>query len=269
MPELFVADVGNTRIKLGRFGELSAPDYPEPQFSCAMPSAAIESEMLDAMSEFLSAGPFPSRLVVASVNAPAAERLTATLTRHAAERNESFHCKFLSERNVPIKFDVHEPAKVGVDRLCGAVAADRLRRSEKAAIVVGVGTAITVDLLSAEGVFQGGAILPGIGMSARALHEQTHLLPLIGMAELDTAPDAVGKNTHDAMQAGLFWGAVGAIRELIARQRDRLVTPPQVFLTGGAAPSVAPLLGGSDYTVRFMPNLVLSGIAIAARCDGT
>jgi type III pantothenate kinase len=142
------------------------------------------------------------------------------------------------------------------------VAVNQLRDPNRAAIAVDLGTAITVDLISAEGDFQGGAILPGISMSARALHEFTDLLPLIDMASLAEAPPAVGRSTIDAMQSGLFWGAIGGIRELIDRMTPSHSQPPQIFLTGGAAPSVAGLLAAEAH---YVPHLVLSGIALAAQ----
>ena len=263
MSTLLVADVGNTRIKLGRFEtprEANGALLPNPvaTCSCSFPSFS-EADL--APCEPLEA----PRVVLASVNAPAAERLIAFLQELAAARSEVWPIEVLTNDRLAMRIDVDEPSRVGIDRLCAALAADRLRHPEKAAIMVDIGTALKVDLVTADGVFQGGAIAPGIAMSARALHDQTHLLPLLDVSELAEAPDAVGKNTRAAMQAGLFWGAVGAIRELIARQRDRLAIPPQVFLTGGAAPSVAPLLGGPDYNVRYVSHLVLSGIAIAAQ----
>ena len=270
MSMLLIADVGNTRIKLGRFDQFvgdppaqkeNSLPLPEPVACCALPLADGEN-WLDIMRKIV--GVESPRVVLASVNAPAAARFTAAIEQLAAERGQAWNCQLLTHQHVPLAIQVDEPQRVGIDRLCGALAADRLRRPERPVIVVDIGTAIKVDLVTAEGAFQGGAILPGIAMSARALHEQTDLLPFIEMRELDAAPDAVGKNTRAAMQAGLYWGAVGAIRELIARQRDRLATPPQVFLTGGAAPSLASLLGGPDYTVRFVPHLILSGIALAA-----
>lgn len=277
MSTLLIADIGNSRIKLGRFVELSMSGsqthlplrgtaLAEPDATCALPLDDAKS-WLDVLREFL--GIEPPRIIVASVNGPAAERFTAAIGHLAAERSGVWTCEMLTHHQVPLAIHVDEPQRVGIDRLCGALAADRLRRPDKPAIVVDIGTAIKVDLVTADGVFQGGAILPGIAMSARALHEQTDLLPLIEMRELDVAPDAVGKNTRAAMQAGLYWGAIGGIRELIARQCDRLAPPPQVFLTGGVAPSVASLLGGPDYTVRFVPHLVLAGIALAAQHEST
>jgi type III pantothenate kinase len=104
---------------------------------------------------------------------------------------------------------------VGIDRLLDAVAANRLRHPAAPAVVVDVGTAITVDLVAADGSFQGGAILPGIAMSARALHAFTDLLPLVDVRELSSPPPPLGTSTVAALQSGLFWGAVGAIRQLL------------------------------------------------------
>ena len=115
--------------------------------------------------------------------------------------------------------------------------------------------------MSAESAFLGGAILPGIAMSARAMHEFTDLLPLVDMTELDGPPPALGDETEAAMRSGLFWGAVGSVRQLI----DQLAgdARPQVILTGGAGPAVARLLSESAILV---PHLTLAGIALAARC---
>ena len=67
-----------------------------------------------------------------------------------------------------------------------------------------MGTAITVDLVSADGAFLGGAILPGIAMSARALHEFTDLLPLVDMAELAAPPPALGDRDRSGPRPGCF-----------------------------------------------------------------
>jgi type III pantothenate kinase len=146
-----------------------------------------------------------------------------------------------------------------------AVAVNELRQPSRAAIVVHVGSAITVNAVSSEGAFLGGAILPGIGMSARALHEFTDLLPLSEMTELRDAPEPLGISTVTALRSGLFWGAVGAMRELTARLGARL-SRPQMFLTGGAAPSVAKfLVDASDECACYVPHLTLAGVALSAR----
>jgi len=120
---------------------------------------------------------------------------------------------------------------------------------------------ITIDLVSADGAFCGGAILPGIEMAARAMHEFTDLLPLIEMSELDDPPPALGTSTAAAMRSGLYWLAVGAVRELTARLSTDPARPPDVFLTGGAGPALAEAIGG---TARLVPHLTLAGIALTA-----
>ena len=127
-------------------------------------------------------------------------------------------------------------------------------------ILVDTGSAITVDFVSADGVFRGGAIMPGIDMSARALHEFTDLLPLVSLNELGASPPALGISTVTAIRSGLYWGAVGGIRELIARLSASLAQPPALFLTGGAAAHLAGVLG---LEARYEPHLVLSGVALA------
>ncbi len=81
------------------------------------------------------------------------------------------------------------------------------------------------------------------------------------METLSHSPDPIGVSTVDAMQSGLYWGAVGAARELISRFRQTLGHQPQVLLTGGAAATVAPLI---EPGAVYVPHLVLSGIALSS-----
>jgi type III pantothenate kinase len=167
----------------------------------------------------------------------------------------------IASGDLPLKVALQRPDKAGIDRLLDAVAVNRLRAAGEPAIVVDLGSAITVDLIDSDGAFRGGAIMPGIGTSARAMHEFTDLLPLVEMSKLDEPPPALGTATPEAMQAGLYWGAVGGVRELIARLSIGSPRPPRVFLTGGAAPSVARLIA-DDAT--YVPHLTLAGVALTA-----
>src|SRR6185312_7996787 len=109
------------------------------------------------------------------------------------------------------------------------------RSADRAAIIVDLGTAITVDLLEAGGAFAGGAILPGIATSARALDERTDALPRVPLEFLDKPPVPLGKSTVSAIESGIYWGAIGAIRELIGQLAAPLKRAPDVFITGGAS----------------------------------
>jgi type III pantothenate kinase len=213
---------------------------------------------LEHLAEWVGSAPAGLAWWIGSVNRPSATRLVEWLRDHRPEDPITL----LAAGDLPLRVALPRPDMVGIDRLLDALAANRLRQPGRPAVVVDVGTAITVDLVSADGAFQGGAILPGLAMSAQALHTFTDLLPLIDVSELDGPPAPLGKDTVAAMQSGLFWGAVGAIRELVARLAADFPTGAEVFLTGGAGPAVAALLGES---ARHVPHLTLAGIALAAR----
>jgi type III pantothenate kinase len=257
---LVAVDIGNSRIKLGWFPSAAhESSLPAPAGELTLQADAwIES----VIGQSLPANALGGRWCIASVNRPATKRLLSWLNGVEHDKRPR-EIRELSHRDLPLDVRVPEPDRVGIDRLLAAVAANRLRDTNRPAIVIDLGSAMTFDLIAADGAFLGGAILPGVGMSARALDEFTDLLPRIPMDELAEPPPALGTSTIEAMRSGLYWGAVGAMRELIARLRESTKEhrEPQVFLTGGAAPTVAQFLPGD---AAYVPHLVLGGIAIVA-----
>ncbi len=285
---ILAVDIGNARIKLGLFANGCAAGLPEPAKTLPLLGDVAD---LDAITKWLADLETPTHWWIASVNRPATAHLLDWLNQHRGRD----HVTLLASGDLPLEVRVARPDMVGIDRLVDAVAVNRLREAGRRAVIVDVGSAITVDLVSPDGAFLGGAILPGIAMSARALHEFTDLLPLVDMAELTAPPPPLGTATVPAMESGLFWGAVGSIRQLIERLPEHArkgdsphlcIAPegpfrqmgtvpfsgvgdptqiePQVFLTGGAGSSVAQLLGP---WARYVPNLTLAGIALAATAD--
>ncbi len=201
-------------------------------------------------------------MLVASVHRGASARLEAAVDQLTEHSPRDILLRPLSYRDVPLTIRVSEPARVGIDRVLAAFAASRLRPRDRPAIIVSLGTAITVDLLEADGAFAGGAILPGIAMSARALAEDTDALPHVNPERLEKPP-ALGTSTTTAIESGLYWGAIGAIRELISQLSATLTVSPELFLTGGAAWQVSELLTeATDFPIRHVPHLVLAGIAL-------
>jgi type III pantothenate kinase len=257
-PPLIAVDVGNNRVKLGLFDGAAGRKcghLPEPGRTLTV---AGDGAGLDGILNWL--GPLePSHVAwwIGSVNRPSATRLVDWLRNQAPAGNVTL----LASGDLPLRVALERPDRVGIDRLLDALAANHLREPDRPAIVVDVGTAITVDLVSADGVFQGGAIAPGLAMVARALHDYTDMLPLVE-AELSSPPPAVGDSTVAALHSGMFWGGVGTIRELITRMTPGGGPRPAVFLTGGASPAVAQLLGPE---ARHVPHLTLAGIALAAQ----
>jgi type III pantothenate kinase len=161
-----------------------------------------------------------------------------------------------------VGYAVDAPEQLGIDRVLNALAAHCLAHPH-AAVVVSVGTAVTIDLIDAKGVFQGGVIFPGPRLMAQSLNEHTAKLPLVSA---DTLPAVVapGKNTNDAILAGVRAAVVGAAILLVNHYADH-GEPPWVFITGGAAGDLSRFQFGKRFKgSRFVPTLTLEGIRIAA-----
>ena len=133
-------------------------------------------------------------------------------------------------------------------------------------IVVDVGTAITVDAIAVDGAFVGGTIACGPAISVRALHQFTELLPLIDI-KWESPPAPFGKNTQEAMAAGIFWGMVGLVRELVSQQERLAGKTPQVIITGGGGRLLARQMGEETHyaEAQYVEDLTLCGIALTVR----
>jgi type III pantothenate kinase len=167
--------------------------------------------------------------------------------------------------DLPLRVSVEHPDKVGIDRLLDAVAANVLRTPADPAIVVDGGTATTVNSISAEGVFEGGAIMPGIELGARALRQHTALLPLIDVQSLLLHPvEPLGRDTQGAIGSGLWHGHIGAVRELVTRLSESFSRRPLLLVTGGNGRWLASALGPD---ARFEPDLTLRAIAFVAQAN--
>jgi type III pantothenate kinase len=127
-----------------------------------------------------------------------------------------------------------------------------------------MGTAVTVDLVGADGAFEGGAIFAGPVLALGALHAGTASLPKLDLSGLAGPPCSVGKSTEQALLAGAYWGAAGAVRELVQRTAQQVDGQPELYLTGGGAPGFAAVLDLDGRPARYLPHLVLSGIRLVA-----
>ena len=245
---VLVVDVGNHSVKLGIWsqgsvkgrlsvatGDASAFDRAleaeRQSFPRRLPPAVVIASVVPAVLEQLCSGPltvFPRRPLVVGDSIP-----------------------------LPMDVGVDYPKAIGVDRVCAAAAAyERLRT---ACTVVDFGTAITVDLVDDDGVLMGGAILPGIEMQLRALHEHTAVLPHVAP---DTCPFPYGRNTTEAIQTGVGRGVVGAVRAIVEGYATHLNRWPQVVATGGDLPAIAAQF---DFLDTLTDGLTLSGIGLAYR----
>ena len=250
---LLAVDIGNNQIKLGLMAADSVAGWPEPKSVFKIASTA---KSLAGLAEQLP--PHQLAWCVATVHREAERRLAEWV----AEQRPGDLYQLFQNQLLPIEIRVDQPERVGTDRLLAAVAVNALRQADRAAIIIDAGTAITVDLVSADGAFQGGVILPGFGMMARALARDTDLLPLVEGSLNDQPPAVVGKSTVAAIRSGLYWGSVGAVCELVRRIAGGVDHELEIFVAGGDAARLAPYLPA---TTQVVPELVLSGITLARR----
>lgn len=158
---------------------------------------------------------------------------------------------------LPITLDVDEPLTVGADRLINTLAASRLFRRDT--IVVDLGTATTFDCITAQGVFLGGVIAPGVRTSADTLFRRTSMLPA---TEIVAPERVICRRTEECIRAGVVFGQAEAIDGLVRRIKAEWPTDadPLVVATGGIADALRPFCSSFD---RVEPHLTLHGLRIA------
>lgn len=153
---------------------------------------------------------------------------------------------------MPIMYD--NPREVGADRIVNAVAA--YAKKPSSLIIVDFGTATTFDCLSKRGEYLGGAIAPGLSISAEALFERASKLPRV---EICCPPQVIAKNTVNSIQSGLFYGYVGLVDGIVGRMKQETQDSPYVIATGGLANLIAPYSQSIDEVDN---SLTLEGLRI-------
>jgi len=180
-------------------------------------------------------------------------------TRLMAERyfgGEPLIVDAAGNAGMPILYE--NPSEIGADRIVNAIAAyERFGRLHGVPlIVVDFGTATTFDAVTAKGEYLGGAICPGVQISADALFQRAARLPRIDVRR----PSAlVGRTTIGAMESGLFWGYVGLVDGLVRRMSDELGAGTICVATGGLAEIIAP---ETALIQHVEPDLTLHGLRL-------
>ncbi|MCE9620663.1 MAG: type III pantothenate kinase [Planctomycetes bacterium] len=248
MSALLAISVGNTCTSFGRFVDrkLVASERVEN---------AQEQAIVDGIATAWGELADPDAIVViASVN----DAFAAPLKSKIEKRLKTEVLRIGSDLPVPIGICLDAGATPGQDRLLAAAAAyDSLKQ---AVVVVDAGTAMTVDFVDGEGVFHGGAIIPGAALQLKSLHEHTAALPRVAFAQPDPK-EPFGRNTAAAMLLGVYEGMRGAMHRLVERYAEHYKAFPMVVVTGGDADV---LFTDDDLVDRHVPDLVLMGIRVAA-----
>lgn len=256
--DLVAVSVGNTRTRVGVFrgGRLE-----ESEAVLNSDTARASGAVREAVQK-LDEG---SAVVVASVNDPVADRVVNEVGSAVRERRGEVY-RFGRDFAIPVRTamrDAAAEAAVGQDRLLNALGA--YSRANQACIVIDAGTAITVDFVDGEGVFQGGAIGPGLNLMLRSLHEHTAALPALPYEPLSPGDGTpFGKDTREAMLIGARSAARGLAHELIDRYAEFFGAYPQVIATGGDARA---LFEGDELVEHIVPELTLLGIQAACAIE--
>ncbi len=222
---LLCIDIGNTHT---HYGLTTADGCAHPQL---LPTAEIDG-LASVFARLHAENPSLRGIAFCSVVPTATARLLALLTAQPLPYLHLTH-----EKNLGLPITYPRPHEIGPDRLANAVGA----RAHFApnAIVIDMGTATTLDILSADRGYEGGIIAPGIAIMRRYLHEQTALLPLLDDNLRITR--SIGQSTTEAMRIGTVLGFSGMIQALLdAVLADFAARPgaptPVIITTGSTAP---------------------------------
>jgi len=251
---ILVFDVGNTELTIGLFREAELRAHWRVMTDVARTS----DEFGVLLRSLISARGFQADVVDSVAICSVVPRVTQPLSEACQTYFRVGAPLVVDARSgLPITLQVDEPLTVGADRLINTLAASQLFARD--AVVVDMGTAITYDCITADGVFLGGVIAPGVLTSAETLTRRTSKLPA---TELVVPEKVIGTRTEECIRAGVLFGAADAIDGIVGRikrswPRDQT---PMVIATGGFAETMATLCGSFD---RVEPHLTLQGLQIA------
>jgi type III pantothenate kinase len=251
---LLAIDVGNTNTVLG----LYRLEGTKPELAAHWRVTTHRSQTADEYGVFFinlfeMKGMEPSQvahIIISSVVPP----VEGTL-RQVCE--DYFHIKPLFvepgiKTGMPVLQD--NPADLGADRLVNSVSA--FERYGGPCIVVDFGTATTFDVISAKGEYLGGAIAPGLGLSADALFSRAARLSRV---DIKRPPKVIGTNTVTHLQSGLYYGYIGLVDGILERIVAELGEKPRVIATGGLAQLIAE---DSRFITEIDDMLTLDGLLI-------
>lgn len=254
---LLTVDVGNTTIQCGLFeGEKLALQFRRST------NPRLSSDELGLF--------FRDVLALNNFDYKAVERIACCSVVPAINHSLSncFRKYFFKEAlfiqagiKTGLKIKYANPREIGADRIAGAIGAVHAAASSGGAknlIVVDMGTATTVDVITKNNEYLGGAILPGASMSVHALSEGTAQLPSV---EVVQPKNVCGSSTIEAIQSGVFYGQAGAIRELVSKMEEKVFGGERAFVigTGGFSRSFE----SAGLFDLVLPDLVLQGLKVA------
>lgn len=257
---MFLAvDVGNTHIVMGTFDDR----VPEPSKALAghWRISTDERRTADELALIVRQLLEPAGWSLGEIDAVAISSVVPRVTASLREMVEEYiHVDPLIlqpgvKSGMPVLYD--NPKEVGADRIANAVAA--FEEYGGPCVVVDFGTATTFDAISRAGEYLGGAISPGVEVSAKALFDAAAGLRRV---ELRTPRNVIGRSTAESIQSGILYGVAGQVDSMVRRFKAELGEDAHVVATGGLAPLVVP----NCETIRHHDEfLTLKGLLIVHR----
>jgi len=247
---LLAVDVGNTQTVLGMFDDLRLDGHWRISTDASLTADELRLKVGGLLGLSGRDWTDVDEVVLSSV----VPRLTVAWTDVVAA---ACGCEALVvgpglKTGMTIRYD--NPHEVGADRIVNGVAA--FEAFGGPVIIVDFGTATTIDVVSADGAYLGGAIAPGVETSAEALFSKAARLSKV---DLEPPAKVIGTNTRASVQAGLMLGEAAMVDGLVRRAWDELGTESAVVATGGLAPRMAPLC---DTVGHVDVDLTLTGLRI-------
>lgn len=249
---LLTIDVANTNI---HFGLHTGTDW-----CCTWRARTVPLKMGDEyavlLRNFFSEGDLSFADVTGVVMASVVPDLTLTLTQMSERYLKHTPLVIGPGVKTGVRLLVDNPREVGADRVVNAAAVKAMYGGP--AIAIDFSTALSFDVINADGDYIGGAIAPGVALSHEALVSHTARLVKVDLAP---PPGPIGHNTIHAMQSGIFWGAVGMIEGMVERIRQELGDGPSVHVVATGA--LAPLFAEHSPVIEHIaPNLTLEGLRL-------
>lgn len=262
---LLAMDVGNSNTVLGLYPALAPGEACGHRFADQLaahwrvttPEARTADEFGVLLRSLFELGGVQLDSVTGIAISSVVPPIDSTL-RHVCEMFFKVRPLFIEpgvKTGLPVLTD--NPAEVGADRIVNCVAA--FEHFKGPCIIVDMGTATTFDVVSAKGEFMGGAIAPGLGISADALFTRAARLPRI---DVKKPSKVIGTGTVDNIQIGLYYGYIGLVDGILERMIAELAhqmpgVTVKTIATGGLAQLIA---GGSKYIGEVDENLTLTGL---------
>lgn len=250
---ILVFDVGNTETTVGLFDGAALRGH----WRVTTDVARTPDEIALLIRALLSADAIDASAIDGAAIGSVVPALTGPLAEACGQAVRTTPRIIDARSPLPIRLDVEEPLTVGADRIINTLAASRLYHRDT--IVVDLGTATTYDCITADGVFLGGVIAPGVRTSAETRFRRTSKLPA---TEIVPPARVIGRRTEECIRSGVVLGSAEAIDGIVRRIKAEWPTGrrPLVVATGGLAPVFQPFCREFEIVE---PYLTLIGLRIA------